>query len=61
MVLIKDQQNWQKASEKLRYFEIGDKPCRALAFDKSLLGTNRERLHEQNVFVKFPKDMKISH
>ncbi len=45
----------------MRYFEIGGKPCRALQFDRALLGSNKEKLNEQNVFVKFPKDMGILH
>jgi hypothetical protein len=45
----------------LRYFKIGDKPCRALPFDRALLGSNREKLFEQSVFVRFPKDKKILH
>jgi hypothetical protein len=45
----------------MRYFKIGDKPCRALPFDRSLLGSNKEKLIEQSVFVKLHKDMKYSH
>ena len=45
----------------MRYFEIGGKPCRALPFDRSLLGSNKEKLVDQSVFVKFPKDSKILH
>jgi len=45
----------------MRYFEIGGKPCRALPFDRSLLGSNKEKLIDQSVFVKLPKNMKISH
>jgi len=33
---------------------MGDKPCRALGFDRSLLGSNKEKLVDQSVFVKFP-------
>jgi hypothetical protein len=43
----------------MRYFDINDKPCRALPFDKQILGSNREKLYPQNVFVKFSKDDKI--
>lgn len=45
----------------MRYFKIGGKPCRALAFDRALLGSNKEKLVEQSVFVKIPKKMKILH
>ena len=35
------------------------KQCRALQFDKQLLGTNKEKLNTHNVFVKnIPKGMK---
>ena len=43
----------------MRYFKIDGKPCRALPFDKQILGSNREKLTPQNVFVKFSKDDKI--
>jgi len=45
------------AAEKMRYFEIDGKPCRALPFDRSLLGSNKEKLLDQSVFVKLPKDI----
>lgn len=44
----------------MRYFEIdGDEPgkkyqCRALPFDQQLLGSNREKLTNNNVFYKAP-------
>jgi hypothetical protein len=40
----------------MRYFEINDKPCRALPFDMQILGSNREKLYPQNIFVKFAKE-----
>lgn len=42
----------------MRYFEIDGKPCRALPFDRSLLGSNKDKLFEQSVFVKLPKYIK---
>jgi len=39
----------------MRYFEIDGKPCRALPFDRSLLGSNKDKLIDQSVFVKLPK------
>jgi hypothetical protein len=44
MVSIKDPQQFQAAQEKMKFFKIADKPCRALAFDRSLLGSNKEKL-----------------
>jgi hypothetical protein len=43
----------------MRYFEIDGKQCRALPFDMQILGSNREKLYPQNVFVKFPKESQI--
>jgi polyadenylate-binding protein len=36
----------------MRYFQIGNNWCRALKFDKQLLGSNKEKLHSHNVFVR---------
>ena len=59
VVRIDDQVQFDKAREAIRYFEIDGKQCRALAFDKLLWGTNKEKLISSNVFVaKIPKDMK---
>ena len=45
----------------MKYFEIEGKQCRALQFDKQLLGSNKEKLLSHNVFVKsVPKDLKHS-
>jgi RNA recognition motif-containing protein len=58
IVSIPDQNLYKKACEEMRYFEIqGDKPdekfqCRALPFDNSLLGSNKEKLANNNVFYK---------
>ncbi len=41
----------------MRYFKIDEKPCRALPFDRSLLGSNRDRLFDQSIFVKLPKNI----
>jgi polyadenylate-binding protein len=41
----------------MRYFEIAGKPCRGLAFDKQLLGSNKEKLLAHNVFVKVPRNI----
>ena len=41
----------------MKFFKIGGKPCRALQFDKSLLGSNKEKLAGSNVFVRsIPKN-----
>jgi hypothetical protein len=59
MVKINDPDKFKTACEKMRYFEIESKPCRALPFDKDLLGSNRTKIENQNVFVrKIPADVK---
>jgi len=52
IVQIKDAQQFSDAAEKMRYFQIGTTWCRALKFDKQLLGSNKEKLHSHNVFVR---------
>ena len=58
MVSIKDPKQFNDACEKMRYFEIEGNQCRALPFDKQLLGSNKEKLLNHNIFCKVPKDMK---
>lgn len=59
IVSIKDPIAFGKAVEQMKYFEIEGKQCRALQFDKQLLGSNKEKLMSHNVFVKsIPKDLK---
>ena len=57
IVTIPDNENFEKAKQALRYFEIDGKMCRALPFDNELTGPNQARLIEQNVFIhKIPRD-----
>jgi len=57
IVQIKDIQKFNDAAEAMRYFKIEGKWCRALKFDKQLLGSNKEKLLNNNVFVrKIPTD-----
>lgn len=58
MVSIKDTKQFNEACEKMRYFEIDGKPCRSLPFDKQLLGSNKDKLQNHNIFVKVPKELK---
>jgi len=62
IVCIKDDAQFKKASEVLRYFTIEGKQCRGLAFDPTLLGTNLTKTNEQcSIFVrKIPKDLGAS-
>lgn len=57
MVNIQDPDQYKTACDKMRYFNINDKPCRGLAFDKQLLGSNKEKLLAHNVFVKVPRNI----
>ena len=57
MVNIKDPDQFKQACDKMRYFDIEGKPCRALPFDRQLLGSNKEKLVSQNIFVRAPKEM----
>lgn len=58
IVSIKDPIAFNKACETMRYFDIEGKSCRALQFDKQLLGSNKEKLLSHNVFVKnVPKEL----
>lgn len=41
---MKDAQKFNEAAEAMRYFQINGKWCRALKFDKQLLGSNKEKL-----------------
>jgi polyadenylate-binding protein len=53
MVKFNDANDFRVAIEKLKYFTVSDKHCRALPFDKDLLGSNRPRLNRDNdIFVK---------
>lgn len=61
IVNIKDPVQYEIACQKMRYFEIDGKPCRALQFDRALLGGNKERLMTTNVFVRnIPKELKLN-
>jgi RNA recognition motif-containing protein len=44
--------DFKNAVEKFKYFEFEGKQCRALPFDKDLLGSNRINTNKNNVFVK---------
>jgi len=56
---ITDTEQFKNACEKMKYFEIDGKQCRALQFDKDLLGAHKNKLISHNIFVrKLPKEMK---
>lgn len=52
LVKFNDPETFKTAIQKLRYFEMEGKPCRALPFDKAFLGSNRQKTNENNIFVK---------
>lgn len=50
---------FKEACQKLKYFEIDGKPCRCLPFDKEIIGQNKQKLKDKNVFVRsIPKTYK---
>lgn len=58
---IENSAKFHEACDKLKYFEIDGKPCRALPYDRDILGQNRQKMNERNVFVKkLPEGMKAA-
>ena len=59
IMTIPEEDKFQVACKELRYFELAPgKPSRALPYDNDLLGSNPEKIVDQNVFVrKIPKEM----
>lgn len=61
IISIADNTKFQQACEALRYFELDGKPCRGLAYDNELLGSNSQKLVDHNIFVrKIPTDISAS-
>lgn len=59
LIKIENPDKFAEVAQKLRYFELDGKPCRALPYQQDLLGSNITRLVDQNIFVrKIPKDLK---
>jgi len=52
IVFLSDPNQYKKACEEMRYFDIDGLQCRALPFDPTLLGSNKEKLLVNNVFYK---------
>jgi RNA recognition motif-containing protein len=58
LIKIDNPEKFQEVAQKLRYFKIDGKPCRALPYTNELLGANVAQLQEHNMFVrKIPKDV----
>lgn len=55
------EENYEKAKEEMRYFDVNGCPVRSLPFDNSLRGDNKAKIQEQNVFYKFPKDQNLTY
>ena len=60
IVKIADHNKFKEICDKIKYFELDGKMCRAIPFSKDLKGVNREKINKEcNLFVK---DIgKISH
>jgi RNA recognition motif-containing protein len=65
IVVINDPVQYKKACDEMRYFELekdGQKfQCRALPFDPQLLGSNKEKLTNNNIFYKAPSKDPITY
>lgn len=58
VIKIDNPEKFVEVAKKLRYFSLEGKHCRALPYQTDLLGSNVNRLTEQNLFVrKIPKDL----
>lgn len=58
VIKVNDTAKFQEVCKALRYFDLNGKPCRALPFTNELLGSNVQRLSENNLFVRrVPKDV----
>ena len=59
MIKITDSNVFKKVADSIKYFDMDGKSCRALPFDKDLLGTNRNQTNKNSVFIKgLDKDIK---
>lgn len=56
IIMINDAAQYKKACEEMKYFEIDGLQCRALPFDQQLLGSNKDKLQNNNVFYKNPSN-----
>jgi len=53
IVKITDHSKFKEICDKIKYFELEGKMCRAIPFSKDLKGTNREKANKEcNIFVK---------
>jgi hypothetical protein len=52
IIKINDQNKFKDIAKAMKYFDIDGKPCRALPYDRELLGANRQNANKSNVFVK---------
>lgn len=56
VIKIDNPEKFLEVAQKLRFFTLEGKPCRALPYNSELLGSNVNRLYSQNLFVrKIPK------
>jgi hypothetical protein len=56
VIKIENPDKFHDVAQKLRFFTLEGKPCRALPYNAELLGSNVTRLNSQNLFVrKIPK------
>lgn len=54
VVRISDKDRYEEICQKLKYFEIGGKPCRGVPYDAALLGSNRQAFNKTHTaFVAY--------
>lgn len=51
-VRIDNPEHFEKVKNKMRYFKLEGKDCRALPYDQDFLGVNLPKLQEQNIFIR---------
>jgi len=54
--MVDDSTQYEKAKKDMRYFKIENFPVRALPYDKELRGEAKQKVMQNNVFYKVPKD-----
>lgn len=56
IVYVEDSTQYEKAKKDMRYFEIDGLSVRALPYDKDLRGEAKQKVMQNNIFYKVPKD-----
>jgi RNA recognition motif-containing protein len=57
IIPIENEEDVLKANDFLKYFEVEGCPVRSLMFDPTLKRDNKQKINQQNIFYKFPKNL----